>query len=161
MIDQIPSTTLKLDDLLHQIVERAQEIIPFDSGGIAIYDPDTGLLAPRTYRQATPDAPIPHLIALGQGIIGTVAQTQQAILIADVTGDTRYVANDSDMRSELAVPMTLNGELLGVFNAESVQVGAYTRQHLKILQALADQAALAINTARLYEVLSQRYEQLT
>jgi hypothetical protein len=47
MTDQLPLPTLNLDDLLVQIVARAQEIIPFDSGGIAIYDLETGLLAPR------------------------------------------------------------------------------------------------------------------
>src|SRR5437773_2399269 len=153
MTDQPPLPTLNLDDLLVQIVARAQEIIPFDSGGIAIYDSATSLLAPRTYRGATPDAPFPRLIPLGEGVLGMVAQSRHAILIGDVTADPRYIASDDQTRSELAVPMILHDELLGVFNAESTQLGAYTEQHLRILQGLADQASLAISTARLYQSL--------
>src|SRR5262249_31768857 len=104
MTASLPSTKLNLDDLLAQIVERAQDVIPFDGGGIAIYDVETRLLAPHTYHRATPDAPMPRLLALGQGIVGTVAQTRQAILIDDVRLDERYLAGDAEMRSELTVP---------------------------------------------------------
>jgi GAF domain-containing protein/anti-sigma regulatory factor (Ser/Thr protein kinase) len=161
MSDFVPPAKLNLEDLLTQIVERAQEVIPFDSGGIAIYDANSKLLAPRTYLPSTQDAPMPRLIQLGEGVVGHVAEAQQATLINDVTADTRYIAYDPQTRSELAVPMLLNGELLGVFNAESYRPGAYKPQHTKILQGLADQAALAISTARLYQALSQRYKRLT
>src|SRR5688572_2548384 len=161
MIARLSPAALNLDDLPAHIVERAQDNIPFDSGGIAIYDPQSRLLAPRTYRQTTPDAPFPRLIRMGEGIIGTVAETKQALLIDDVAAMPEYLPYDPQTRSELAVPLMLNGELLGVFNAESSQLRAYSNQHLKILQGLADQAALAISTARLYQTLSQRYDQLT
>ncbi len=161
MSDFLPPAKLNLEDLLTQIVERAQEVVPFDSGGIAIYDAGSKLLAPRTYLPSTQDAPMPRLIQLGEGVVGHVAETQQPALINDVSADSQYIPYDPQSRSELAVPLLLNGELLGVFNAESYQAGAYKPRHTKILQGLADQAALAISTARLYQALSRRYEQLT
>jgi len=160
MTNPPPTIVLDLDDLLLQIVGRAQDLIPFDSGGITIYDSETRMLAPRTYRGATRDAPMPRLVQLGEGVIGHVAQTRQPMRIDDVSADPNYVAYDSETRSELAVPLLLNDELLGIFNVESSQIAAYTEQHVKILQALAEEAALAIHMVRLYQVLSRRYERL-
>ncbi|MCC7447449.1 MAG: GAF domain-containing protein [Anaerolineae bacterium] len=160
MTNPPPTIVLDLDDLLLQIVGRAQELIPFDSGGITVYDAETRMLAPRTYRGATRDAPMPRLVQLGEGVIGHVAQTRQPMRIDDVSADPNYVPYDMETRSELAVPLLLNDELLGIFNVESSRVAAYTDQHVKILQALAEEAALAIHMVRLYQVLSRRYERL-
>src|SRR5258708_8462180 len=161
MNDQQPLTSTEVDHVLAQIVQRAQELIPFDGGGILVFDTEAKMLAPHTYRQSTPDAPIPHLVRPGEGLLGYVAQSRQAVLVNDVTRDPRYVADDSQTRAMLAVPIISNGELVGVFNAESTVAGIYSDQHLKILSALADHAALTLNMARQVRAQSQRYERLT
>src|SRR5215831_477589 len=119
MDDQRSAVIADLDQTLVRIVQRAQEIMPFDSGGILIYDHDAQLLAPHTYRQSTPDAPLPHLVKLGEGILGYVAQSQQPLLANDVSAEPRYIAYDAQMRAQLAVPIVLDGDLLGVLNVES------------------------------------------
>jgi GAF domain-containing protein/anti-sigma regulatory factor (Ser/Thr protein kinase) len=160
MADNSLTTSFNLDELLMPIVEHARALIPFDSGGIVIYDPESGLLAPRLYLRPTPDAPLPRLMAVGDGVIGAVAQTRQPLLIGDVTAEAHYVPYETLTRSELAVPIMLDGQLLGVFNAESNQVAAYTEEHLRALEGIARQAAPIIHTAQMYQALSERYAQL-
>src|SRR5437868_5052007 len=107
--EQRSSARAELDQTLARIVQRAQELMPFDSGGILIYDQDADLLAPHTYRQSTPDAPSPHLIKSGEGVLGYVAQSRQSLLVNDVSAEPRYVAYDSQTRAQLAVPIVLDG----------------------------------------------------
>src|SRR5258706_1891126 len=161
MTEQQSPATFNLDTTLAQLIERAQRIVPFDSGGITIFDPQANLLAPHTYRQSSPDAPLPHLIALGEGIIGQVAETRQPMLVNDVKVDERYVAFDSQTCAQLAVPIVANDDLLGVFSVECRNAGSYTDQHLNTLITLADYAALAITTSRQTQKQSRRYKRLT
>ncbi len=158
--ESVSFTAFNLDVLLDQIIRRTREIIPFDSGGIAIYDASAELLVPRIYHLADPQAAPPPLIHLGEGIIGFAAQTRQPMRMDDLPYNEHSVSYDKAARSQLAVPLVLGDELLGVFSAESHEVRAYTAHHLSILRALADQAALAVHTARLYETLANRYERL-
>src|SRR3569832_2277507 len=130
MTEQQFPAPFNLDETLARLIERAQLIVPFDSGCITIFDAYTKLLAPHTYRQSSPDAPLPHLIALGEGIIGQVAETHQPLLINDVQLDERYIAYDSLTCAQLAVPILANKDLLGVFSVECQQAGCYTEQHL-------------------------------
>jgi GAF domain-containing protein len=159
MIEYISATSLDLDHLLSQVVMHARDIIPFDHGSIYIYDPTTHLLTPRARYQ--PGQPFPRLIQFGEGVVGNAAAKREPILVNDVTRDARYIAVIEGINSELAVPMLLNRVLLGVVDIESRAPEAFTSDHVKILQALADQAALAIHASQLYDMLNNRYERLT
>ncbi len=144
---------LNIQDALLQLIERAREVLPFDHGGIALYDAETDVLLPYTAPEAHPLAPI----RLGEGVIGVAALSQEALIVneSDDSFDSKAV------RAELAVPMLFSGKLLGVFHAQSTRANAYQPQHLAIARLIADQAALVLNTAQLYEMLSRRYERLT
>ncbi|MHB8748578.1 MAG: GAF domain-containing protein [Aggregatilineales bacterium] len=154
------STPVNLDAMLDQILERMHEVVPFDGGGIAVYDAASGLLAPRRYRASRSDAPLPRLLQLGEGVVGRAAQSRQPVLVDDVSTNDDYLPYDFDTRSQLAVPMVLGDELLGVLSVESHEVAAYTPQHQTMLCALADQTALALHITRLYETLAERYARL-
>src|SRR5579859_8154221 len=123
------STPVNLDAMLDQIIERMHEVVPFDGGGIAVYDAASGLLAPRRYHAAQSDAPLPRLFRLGEGLIGQVAQSRQPERIDDVLTRGDCLPYALETRSQLAVPMVLGDELLGVLSAESHDVAAYTVQH--------------------------------
>src|SRR5215471_8424660 len=116
MTDYLTLTSQNLDQLLNQIVERAKEIIPFDSGGITVYNPETEQLAPRTYQANSSAVHPPDSIKFGEGVVGKVAQTRQPILIADVSTAPNYVPADPETRSEMAAPIIFGQRLLGVFN---------------------------------------------
>ena len=147
-----------LNDALLDILRRVQDLMPFESGGLALYDAATQVLLPHAY--VGDSALIVTSTPLGDGIVGQVAQTLQPIRIPDMQRDARARFVDPLSRSQLAVPIAVGNELLGVLNVESHQPEAYTNQHQTMLQALADQAALALQITRQYQGLVASYEEL-
>ena len=90
-------------------------------------------------------------IPFGEGITGWVAVHQQSQRINDVTQDPRYIQVGSNIRSELAIPLSYRGDLLGVLNVESDQIGAYNENDEELLGTLAGSLAAIISNARLIE----------
>lgn len=78
----------------------------------------------------------PYDILPGQGIVGTVAKTGKAIIVYDTTKDSRYVAEGYSGRSEIAVPITYEDELLGVIDSEHSKKGFFTEKHLQIMTTI-------------------------
>ena len=75
----------------------------------------------------------------------------------DVSQDPRYIKLVDDARSELVIPLLLKDRCIGVFDLESPELDAFTKEHVEMLTLLASQAAVAIENARLYEeVRAQR-----
>ncbi|MBI4705725.1 MAG: GAF domain-containing protein [Deltaproteobacteria bacterium] len=99
-------------------------------------------------------------IALGEGVTGHVAVTGEPALLGNVSADDRYLPGTQGGASEMAVPLRVRGELLGVLDTESPASDAFTGQDLDLFQAFADQAAVAINNARLFRRLEAANERL-
>ena len=76
-------------------------------------------------------------IPLGKGIVGFVAQSGIPELIDDLSKDERYIVDDKSRQSELAVPIFLKGEVVGVIDSEHSNKGFFTKGHLEIFQLLA------------------------
>ena len=95
-----------------------------------------------------------------EGIIGWVAQHGTPLLANDVSAEPRYIPDDPrllpDTRAELAVPIRIEDEVLGVLDVQSDQGDAFSADDVFILQTLADQVAVAVNSARAFE--AQRVE---
>ena len=92
-------------------------------------------------------------IELGSGVIGRVAVTGEPALVEDVGRDPDFVAPDEPVVSEVAVPLTADGEVLGVLNAESGE-RAFGVDDLRLLSAIRDQVGVAVQRARLWASLS-------
>lgn len=95
-----------------------------------------------------------------EGIIGWVAQHGEPLLVNDVAQEPRYIPDDPrllpDTRAELAVPLIVEGEILGVLDVQSTEIGAFGPHDLFVLGTLADQTAVAVKSAQAYE--AQREE---
>jgi GAF domain-containing protein len=95
-----------------------------------------------------------HRLEVGHvGIVGNVAQTNQARIALDVGDDAVYFDNPDlpETRSEMALPLAAGGRLLGVLDVQSTEAGAFTREDIFTLQIVADQLALAIESAHLLQ----------
>jgi signal transduction histidine kinase len=92
-------------------------------------------------------------LRVGEGITGWVARTGKPARVGDVTQDPRYVMARRGVRSELAVPLEVNGETRGVLNVDSDRADAFTDEDQVLLQELAIQAAKVIQNTWLYEQL--------
>lgn len=151
------------EELLNNLLESAKQLLPCDFGVLALWDAEAEALVPfyaRVQAANFSDMEMPPVLRLGEGIIGYVAQTRQPLNVADVSANPHYREIDQQVRSELAVPVLHNNRLLGVFDVESRQLNAYRPEHVRVLQALAAQAALVIETARLYNSLRGNFHEL-
>jgi signal transduction histidine kinase len=93
----------------------------------------------------------------GRGITAWVAASGEPLLSPDVSQEARYLLwpEAAETRSELAVPLKTKTRVIGVLNVESDQLGAFDESDLTVLQSLANQAAIAIENAHLYEQARQ------
>jgi|GEM_PF-858691 len=98
-------------------------------------------------------------IPLDRGIIGWVARHREPQLVDDVSQDKRYIPGHLDIRSELAVPIEDQQELVGVFNLESRHLKAFTLEDLELAQALGRQLGTAINNLRHRQRLKESLEE--
>ena len=147
-----------LNEYLLDILQHVHRLVPFDSGGLFLLSTATNTLVPHAYLgDATLVVPSAQL---GENIIGHVAAYGFPLIINDMHADRRCVLTDPRSRAELAVPLRLDEQVIGVFNVEAYTPGAYDETHLAVLQAVADQAALIIHTARKYHALAERHNAL-
>jgi sigma-B regulation protein RsbU (phosphoserine phosphatase) len=87
---------------------------------------------------------------LGEGITGTAAARGEPVLVGDVRSDPRYLNSVDAVRTELAVPMTARGKLVGVIDLQSTRVDAYTEYDRALLRLIGARVSVAIDNARLY-----------
>jgi signal transduction histidine kinase len=135
-----------LDTALSDLIRQLRGIMPSDSGGVVLYDPQTALLVPRAVWGTGARDPVS--LALGEGIVGEVAARQRPERIDDMRADPRCVFIDPESRSELAVPVALGGTLWGVLNVESRQPRAFDDHDVAIAEALAEQLARLLAAGR-------------
>lgn len=87
-----------------------------------------------------------------EGISGWVAGTGESLIVPDVMKDVRFIPSKNDQtRSETAIPIKIKGQVIGVIDVESDHLNGFDESDLIVLQSLADQVAVAIENARLYE----------
>lgn len=86
----------------------------------------------------------PIKIALGQGIVGTVALTKQGEIVSDTRRDARYLIDDDCRLSEISVPIFFENKLIGVIDSEHPEADFYTTEHLRLLESIAAISAIKI-----------------
>ena len=93
------------------------------------------------------------------GLIGRCLQTRRPVCIGDVRAERDYTPTreTEQVRSELVVPLWVDGELYGAINVESVEPCAFDEDDVRLLQTVADQAGAAMRSAVLYERLERAY----
>jgi GAF domain-containing protein/HAMP domain-containing protein len=103
-----------------------------------------------------------HKLRLGQGIVGHAIQEGEARASQIVREDSAYY-NNPDLpatRAELALPLRARGQITGALDVQSELENDFTADKIAILQTLADQVALALENANLYQETQQRFEEI-
>lgn len=140
------------DDVLWDICERCISVMGFVDAVIYLVDNSRGMLVQKAaYGNKSPrrrEILSPLEIPLGRGIVGTVAQTGRAEVIADTRLDPRYIPGDTARLSEIAVPLVSDGVVLGVIDSEHPQAGFFTTEHMTVLMAIASICASKLTRAR-------------
>ncbi len=142
--------TLDLDHLLASVAEIIQKVLPYDLFAILLYNERRKDLRIR-YGVGHREEVVRDLaLALGQGITGTAAARGEPVLVGDVRNDPRYLNTVDAVRTEMAVPMTARGKLVGVIDLQSTRLHAYTEYDRALLRLIAARVGIAIDNARLY-----------
>ena len=99
-------------------------------------------------------------LKVGQGVTGWVAETGVALRLGNVAKDPRYISVQQDLKSELAVPMKIGGEVIGVISCDSSKKNHFTPEDEALLTSLAAQSARVIQSTQLYEEARRRADEL-
>jgi GAF domain-containing protein/HAMP domain-containing protein len=145
-----------LDELLNQAAQLILDRFGFYHTGIFLLDAqdDYAILRASPTESGKAMVARQHKLKVGQeGIVGYVAATGKPRIALDTGLDAAYFNNPllPMTRSELAMPLKVNEQLLGVLDVQSEQPEAFTQDDIATLQIMADQLALAIQRARLAE----------
>jgi sigma-B regulation protein RsbU (phosphoserine phosphatase) len=153
------SSILDLDALLTRIASLTKRLIDYRTFGILLLDDATNELEMKLAVRYGKGAEAKH-VRLGEGLVGWAALHREPVLVADVSQDPRYINLVDDARSELVIPMLIKERCIGVFDLESPELDAFTKEHTELLTLLASQAAVAIDNARLYEEVRRNEERI-
>ena len=151
------TATLELPSLFQRVVQLVRE--NFGYYHVAIYTVDrerTAVMFRASSSAAEQD--IAPEVGWEEGLVGWVAAHGESVIVNDVDNDPRYRCVDAleETRSELAVPVLLEDDLVGVLDVQSDQIDAFGSDDLFILETLSAQIAIAIQEARLYETERQQ-----
>jgi diguanylate cyclase (GGDEF)-like protein len=157
------TSSLQLDQVLRTIMEKLDEFLQPDTWSLLLMDQAKQELYFELAIGKNSHALKDMRIKVGEGIAGWVAQTQQAVIVADVSTDTRFSSQmdertKTETRSIVAVPVRFRDNCLGVIELiNCVGVAGFNDRDLALLEALADFAAIALENARHV----QRIQELT
>ena len=151
-VSNVIHSTLEPQEALQLIVSEAVRITRASSGSVVLINPTSGFLEIHA-SQGLPSSASRLQLRIGEGVTGRVARTGKPARVGDVTQDAHYVAARRGVRSELAVPLEVNGETRGVLNVDSNRADAFSADDQGLLQELAVQAAKVIHNTWLYEQL--------
>jgi len=156
------SRSLDLDELLNLVMDTLGSLLPYDAAGIYLIEQGPDNDSPYIFKSKAIRGYeisfelIEPRLKLGEGFLGSVAQSGKAIISPDVSKDSRYFAARGRTRSEMVAPIVSNDKVIGVFDLESDRLNAYTEDDLSVLQMLTSQVAIIIEKVRLHEQLVEQ-----
>jgi sigma-B regulation protein RsbU (phosphoserine phosphatase) len=153
------SSILDLDVLLTRIASLTKRIIDYRTFGILLLNETTNMLEMKLAVRYGEENSAKN-IKLGEGLVGWAALYKEPLLVSDVSKDPRYINLVEDVRSELVIPMLIKDRVIGVFDLESPELNAFSKENKELLTLLASQAAVAIENARLYEEVRRNEERI-
>jgi len=151
-VSNVIHSTLDSQEALQLIVSEAVRLMNASSGSVVLINPTSGFLE-ISASQNLPGTARKIKLRIGEGVTGWVARHGKPARVGDVTQDSRYVAARRGVKSELAVPLEVNGETRGVINVDSDRADAFSANDQDLLEQLAVQAAKVIHNTWLYEQL--------
>jgi PAS domain S-box-containing protein len=156
------NSNLELDKVLDVLFDQTARLIPHAALEIRLLNRETRVLEPTACRNL--DIPKWKSIRAGRGLAKVVLDTEAPLVVREVQRDPR-TANPEFVRREgivsfLGVPLTVMGNVIGCFMVLTREEHDFTNEESELFSALANQAAITIHNARLYEQVKKHAEEL-
>jgi len=153
------NSTLDLDELLQQIMTSAAELLDAETSSLLLVDEKTGDLTINVATGESGEQVARRSVPAHQGIAGWVVDNGEAAVVESPQDDPRFYAVmdqaiQFETRNLIALPLKARDQTIGVVEVINKREGAFTDMDLELAGALANQAAIAIDNARLYARLA-------
>ncbi len=160
------TSTLDVDEVLNQVMDTVVRLTGAERGYIVLKNKETGEMEFRVARGMAQEQLDNNEFIVSRTIVNHVAGTGDPILTDNASADERFQGQESivgfALRSILAVPLKSRGDVVGVVYCDNRILAGLFRQHeLNLLTAFADQAAVAIDNARLFADARSQLNEVT
>jgi serine phosphatase RsbU (regulator of sigma subunit) len=165
-ISQQISRTIDLQEVVNHLLRTVRSVVDYDAAGIFVlnrnvpFGPDfgtnmiAGMATVGFEHLATENDP---MLRSGKGIVGHVIRTGETVIAPDVSRDAHYIEGRPQTRSEVAVPILSNDEVIGALNLESDRFAAFSAGDAQLLEAFAVAAAISIEKAVLHRQIVEKH----
>jgi GAF domain-containing protein len=153
------NSTLDLDELLQQIMSSAADLLDAETSSLLLVDEESGDLDITTATGESGEQITRRKVPAHQGIAGWVVDNGEAAVVDNPKDDPRFYAVmdqaiQFETRNMVAVPLKVRDQTIGVVEVINKNDGSFSDTDKELAQALANQAAIAIDNARLYARLA-------
>ncbi|MGC1377925.1 MAG: diguanylate cyclase [Anaerolineales bacterium] len=152
------TANLEFDQVLRQLFESCRQILPMDAFYVAVYDESTHIVRHPLYYENEAEQEIPaRNIYVSPGLSGEVILSRKTIHLPDtrkkeIRRKHHYLhAGGKPPRSYVGAPMIVGERVVGVISMQSYEPNAYTQEHIRLLETIANVAGVAIENSRLFE----------
>ena len=153
------NSTLNVDELLQLIMSSAAELLDAETSSLLLVDEETGDLVVNVATGEPGERIAQQRVPAGHGIAGWVLEHDEATVVDDPRKDARFFAgmdqaSGFETRNLLALPLRVRDRTIGVVEVINKREGKFSDSDTELAGALANQAAIAIDNARLYARLA-------
>lgn len=154
------STILEEKQLVREVVQQVKNAFEYYHTQIYVIEDRTQdlLMSGGTGEAGLAMLARGHKIPKGKGLVGRAAATNVAVLVGDTSSDPDWLPNAllSETKSEIAIPISIGSNVLGVLDVQQNIVNGLTQEDVNVLQSISNQVAIALQNARSYAVAQKR-----
>jgi PAS domain S-box-containing protein len=164
-VGQVINSTLELDEVLRIVMDNIVRLTKAERGFLMLRD-EKGEMIIRVGRNWEKESINSSELTVSKSVVGKVIETGEPIVTTNAQEDHRFIGQESivafNLRSILCVPLKVKTELIGVIYADNrIRTGIFAESEKELLVAFANQAAVAIENARLFSSLKHTLEEVT
>jgi signal transduction histidine kinase len=158
--------TLELASVESTLLDSLRELIPYDRARVMLREGDETLVVRATVTGGKPPEivrdPAPSFAIAGDPILSEILASGKGVVIDDIYSNPHFARRVAPgfERSWMGVPLVAGNQVIGLYSLSKVEPGHFNARHLRLAEALAAPAAMAIQNAWLFEQVRKGHEQL-
>ncbi|HAX71149.1 MAG TPA: adenylate/guanylate cyclase domain-containing protein [Anaerolineales bacterium] len=164
-VGQVINSSLELDEVLRIVMDNIVRLTKAERGFLMLRD-ENGEMSTRMARNWEMESINSSEKNVSRTVVQRVIDTGESVVTTNAQEDQRFLGQESivafNLRSILCVPLKVKNDLIGVIYADNrIRTGIFAESERDLLEAFANQAAVAIDNARLFSSLKQTLEEVT